>query len=570
MSLFHRLRSQTVSTRYLCVSGAPTWFKGSDGQPFLTLDQPAGQPSRVDPPSCFVAKMTSWDPFIVYLVDPTKKATDPEAPAQKPPFPGYPPPPPSAIVPSPGSPPLTVHYNQRIVFQCLNTAVVSPIMVIRKVDKATTVVGGATIPGSGSEIDEGLGDPVSQLHKIALEVVEDPTVAPPQANYTESGGPTGSPGDSGPFLACLNESVGMRRPLEQRKWIRQPSGSFQSPATPNKAMGAPGAEFSSGGPRASQYTNASATQQSPSSYGAAAAFAAAQTQSSLAQSRHPPGSSGSSSGAGGLTNGKGALAGSPYAVPGQYHQQQQPPESSDGGKVKRPRRVSSSVVPQGKDVGAFNASGKGRRRGQSLSVVEWQKEQARQWQVQQNYSQSGGMDAEASGNPGGLSTSGSNPDTSMGGSGLGAAWTVEIADSDVWTIVGTDIARHTFYIPPTLAGGISPATQVPNSGIAHLITTPAPSAPITPVPVLHYFVPPTVEPGGQVYVTLYGENFTEDLFVYFGDWRSTHVQLQSSDTLLCAPPPPASEAFECPEIRVPVILVRKDGVIFPSDCIYSA
>lgn len=553
VSLFHRLRSQTVSTRYLCVSGAPTWFKGSDGQPFLTLDQPASQPSRVDPPSCFVAKMTSWDPFIVYLIDTTKKL-DPNAPPQKATVPGYPPPPPSALVPPAGAPPVTIHYNQRIVLQCLNTAVMSPVMVIRKVDKATTVVGGVAGPG---ETEEARGDPVSQLHKIALEVVDDGDTPPPDISTQESG-EYSFPGTSGAFLACLNESVGMRRPLDQRRWIWNEPATPTTPATPVQVQG----EIQG----ASKFS-ATGLSVPPSPTAFAAAYAAAQTQSSLLQSRHPPGSSGS--GSANLSMGiraTGTPSTSPYTVP--HHSPAfQPPESFDGGKVKRPRRVSSSIVPQARSGSAGGSSSKGRRRGQSLSVVEWQKEQARQWQSQQLSGLA--SDGDSAGLLGGVTFSASASEQFLAGASPGSAWTVEIADSDVWTIVGTDIARHTFYIPPHLAGGVGPPMSVPESGIAHLITTSAPAKPIAPVPVLHSFVPPSQEAGGQPYVTLLGENFTQDLHVYFGDWRSTHTQLQSSETLLCAPPPPASEAFEVSSVRVPVMLVRKDGVIFPSDCIYS-
>lgn len=551
MSLFHRLRSQTVSTRYLCVSGAPTWFKGSDGQPFLTLEQHDGPPSRVDPPSCFVAKMTSWDPFVVYLVDPNKKATDPNVPPSRPPVMGYPPPPPSAMVVPPGSPAPTVHYNQRIVLQCLNTAVVSPIMVIRKVDKATTVTGGSAAAGSSDE--EALGDPVSQLHKIALEVVEDPDAPAPSVSMTATGEPS-TPGASGPFLACLNESVGMRRPLEQRKWVWSQMDSMPStPLTPAQSQ------------QEATLKMASNFGMPPSPTAFAAAYAAAQTRSSMAQSRQTSGRGGSG-GAGGPF-----VPPSPYVVPQQ--QQASPQQSSDGGKVKRPRRVSSSIVPsQGK--GPASTPGKGRRRGQSLSMVEWQKEQARQWQQQQQAAAGGQMSGSTSSDldmagPSSLPASASASESSVGAPS-GAAWTVDIADSDVWTIVGTDIARHTFYIPPRLAGGVGSPTNVPDSGIAHLIATPAPSSSVTPLPVLHSFMAPSNEPGGQPFVTLYGENFSDDLYIYFGDWRSTTVQLQSSDTLLCSPPPPASEGFDVPTIRLPVILVRKDGVIFPSECIYSA
>lgn len=568
-----------MSTRYLCVSGAPTWFKGSDGQPFLTVDQTNSKPKPTDLPTCFVAKMTSWDPFVVYLVDPNKDPNDPNAPPMKPPLPCYPPPPPSAMaVPAAGQPQMTVHYNQRIVLQCLNTAVVSPIMVIRKVEKASTVVGGAAAPGSSSSSGpstEALGDPVSQLHKIALEVVEDTSAPAPCPTSSEDGDPS-SPGMGGPFLACLNEAVGMRRPPEGRKWVWGQGPASSTPATPMTPSGTSQDTFAS----FKQQGNApgvSPVPQSPTSF--AAAYAAAQTRTSLSQSRMSLSSSNRplSSGSAGSSS-----ATAPYPS---VSQSQHLVPSSEGGKVRRPRRVSSSIVPQrervntagssaggssfggsnglaGGTVSAPTSASKNRRRGQSLSVVEWQREQARQQGL------GAGGDGEGLGAFGAQAGGGSS-DGTFNGVPLATSWTVDILDSDIWTIVGTDIARHTFYIPPRLVGGVSPPTNVPDSGIAHLITTPAPATPITPIPSLHSFIPPNPQ-DAQPCVTLFGSNLTPDLLVYFGDWRSTHVEAQSPDTLLCTPPPPASEAFEVPNVRLPIILVRKDGAIFPTDCIYSS
>ena len=533
ISLFHRLRSQTVSTRYLCVSGAPSWFKGSDNQPFLNMN-PRDQKSQ-EPPSCFVAKMSSWDPFIIYLVDPKKRADATPSEPLQPPVKGYPPPPPNAL-PTTGltSSQMTIHYNQPIVLQCLNTAVVSPVMVVRKVEKGTTVLGGASAGPTESVAREAFGDPVSQLHKIALEVLEDPSASVPRP--TGESGESMSPGHSGPFLACLNESVGMHRPSEPRKWVGNSSYSVPStPTTPVTSMNLAAIEAGDVAPGGFL----------PTSPTAAAAYAAAQTRYSLGA-------------------GRGGTMMSPSASSSSHDvSAMEPPPSSDGGKVKRPRRVSSSVVVQKERAAAAAAASKNRRRGQSLSVVGMQNQ--------------GLSDVEILRRTGSYTNSMTSDSSAAGSTAPGAMWSVEVADSDIWTVVGTDIARHSFYVPPQIVGGSQPQTNITDGNIAHLITVPAPSQPITPIPIITNVVAPGRDarpsmpaPSGDQspgLVTILGDNFHPNLFVFFGDWKSTHVEVRTRQTIVCAAPPAFDSGL--PRGRVPILIVRHDGVIFPTDFHYQ-
>jgi recombining binding protein (suppressor of hairless) len=154
--------------------------------------------------------------FIMYVVDVTKPTTGPDA--QSPPTPpqsDYPTPPPNAIPCSTNGSQIPIYYNQTVVLQCLTSGVVSPVLIIRKVDHATTVVGGGLQDGAKGVPDhycvngEVCGDPVSQLHKIALEVYE-----------ADKGVPEGAsdPGSSGSFLSCMGEKVNTHRPGESRQW----------------------------------------------------------------------------------------------------------------------------------------------------------------------------------------------------------------------------------------------------------------------------------------------------------------------------------------------------------------
>ena len=237
ISLFHRLRSQTVSTKYLCVSGSGSSFKGSDGAPLMGIDNRA----RSSTPS-FIARTASWDPFVMYIVDVNKPSGGIDAPPPPPPQPDYPSPPPNAIPFTNNGSQIPIYYNQTVVLQCLVSGVVSPVLIIRKVDHQTTVVGGGLQEGAKGVADhycapgEVCGDPVSQLHKIAFEVF-DSTKGMPEP---------GTPGQTGAFLSCMGEKVNTYRPIEGRQWnIPQNLGST-SPILPGSPVVSTPASMSNG------------------------------------------------------------------------------------------------------------------------------------------------------------------------------------------------------------------------------------------------------------------------------------------------------------------------------------
>ncbi|KAI0048266.1 LAG1-DNAbind-domain-containing protein [Auriscalpium vulgare] len=465
ISLFHRLRSQTVSTKYLCVSGSGSSFKGSDGAPLLGVDQR----NRAATPS-FIARTSSWDPFVMYIVDVEKPAGGMDVPPPPPPQPDYPSPPPNAISFMNNGSPIPIYYNQTVVLQCLTSGVVSPVLIIRKVDHQTTVVGGGAQEGAKGVGEsycapgEVCGDPVSQLHKVAFEVYEPGKGAPE----------TGSPGVSGAFLSCMGEKVNTFRPVDGRLWAHG-----VEPDSP----GAPASPIVS--------TPASAGSSSNDYFGQAA--------------RSEPTSP----------------VPSPLDFP-----------SNDGGRVKKGKRGTSSAG----GVVKTPTGGKPRRRPVSA----------------------GSSSRGRAGSDSGVSS--------------GAMWQVDIGETSVWTIVGTDQVRYNFYVPPVLFD---------NQNASQTGSFPIPSKPVTPFPGVVKYLPPdraTEAPKGHgtrhmlakptpqtsKMLTLYGENFAkaDPVAVFFGSEPSPFVEVRCSEVLGCLPPENALTK------RRPLILVRPDGVVFPTATMY--
>lgn len=198
---------------------------------------------------CFVIVLAHHffpDPFVMYIVDVNKPAGGIDAPPPPPPQPEYPSPPPNAIPFTNNGSQIPVYYNQTVVLQCLTSGVVSPVLIIRKVDHQTTVVGGGLQEGAKGVADhycapgEVCGDPVSQLHKIAFEVYDASKGLPEP----------GTPGATGAFLSCMGEKVNTYRPIEGRQWNSSQGGSSSPimPGSPISSAPTAGGEYFAHGP----------------------------------------------------------------------------------------------------------------------------------------------------------------------------------------------------------------------------------------------------------------------------------------------------------------------------------
>ncbi|KAF9274074.1 hypothetical protein BGZ68_000947 [Mortierella alpina] len=432
ISLFNRIRSQTVSTKYLGVSTttqasahAP-WNYGSNNlKDWPNLEpspESSANPVNTDGGTCFVARTGGWDPFVVWIVSPGQTRTETlQEHSQR--HPGFPPPPAIAInSPAENGPQTPIHYNQPIVLQCLSTGLVSPVMVIRKVDKGSMVLGGGCVGHSSAEYDqEAIGDPVSQLHKVAFQITGHSAPAVPFSP---------SKLQQGTYLACLGDVVGMQRANEGKRYLPDPKTPGQPASNENGEVNGNGPfpmdivpeipECSSGVPEVLM-----------------SAWSSAHDKSMMT--------------------------------------------TADGQKVERKRRVSSSVVI--KSIGASAtkaAAAKSRRRVNSMSVTQAEAQRVRASAMAAN-SQLHHSPIQAYVNPSSMPLTGAEgKDKSSKESGGVSAkvlalqqqrrnssiWTEDVTDAAVWTIVGTDCAQYNFCTP----GG--------NESMS------LPRTPVTPIPMV--------------------------------------------------------------------------------------
>lgn len=456
------------------------------------------------------------DMFIIYIVDVTKPSSGPDTIVPPPFQPEYPPPPPNAIPCSPDNITTPIYYNQTVVLQCLTSGVVSPVLVIRKVEQGTVIVGGGLADATKGVPDhyclpgEVCGDPVSQLHKIAFEVYEPALSAPPDMS---------GPGLSGAFLSCMGEKVNTYRPVDVRQWNGNPMMMMAAAAASANPSGAssmvPSPEGSNSG---SPLLSSKQVSPDPSPY-----FPPPHSVTMQGSQSSPPG---------GFINGLGSAQPSP-SIDGSFDFSSSAMEASNStaGRGVRRKRGSLSAANPPSSLNT-KTTARGRKRVDSVS------------------SMASSRSASAVGTPGVGAFS------DAGNAVSGALWSIDVGETSVWTIVGTDQVRYNFYIPPTVVDGRS-VHMLGGNASAH-------AQPIVPAMMVHKC---SSSEGGAV-VSLHGENFRKDdpPQVFFGTEQSPLVEVRSSELIICRVPAGAREGGA--QQRRPIVLVRADGVVFPTTFTY--
>jgi recombining binding protein (suppressor of hairless) len=122
-----------------------------------------------------------------------------------------------------------------------------------------------------------------------------------------------------------------------------------------------------------------------------------------------------------------------------------------------------------------------------------------------------------------------------------------INDGASWTIISTDKAEYTF------CEGMSPVLS-----------------PVSPCPVVYHMQLNGGSDFSMLEIT--GENFTPDVKVWFGD-EEADTMFRCCETLLCVVPPITAHrphwTYVKHVLRVPICLVRQDGVIYPTSLQYT-
>jgi hypothetical protein len=209
-------------------------------------------------------------------------------------------------------------------------------LIIRKVDHQTTVVGGGLQEGA-----KGVADHYCSPGEVCGDPVSQLHKIAFEVYDGSKGMPElGTPGHTGAFLSCMGEKVNTYRPIEGRQWNSAQHAGSNSPTLPSSPTTS--TPVSSAG--SSEYFGQGSVDSAPAS----------PTTSDLL--------------------------------------------SNDGGRVKKPKRSTSSTGGISKNVGP-----KGRRR--------------------RNSAESGSSSRRGS--------------SSESGASSGALWQVDIGETSVWTIVGT-------------------------------------------------------------------------------------------------------------------------------------